>query len=100
MITIDQQREENFQEYLRLLQDPNYVEVTFDYESGGVSAIHREHKFDKQYGPFGYARGQYERDVVDLLRNRGYYIILLPEESMIPNKKSCDAIIDLCNRCT
>ena len=30
MILSDQQREENFQEYLRLRQDPNYYDVTFD----------------------------------------------------------------------
>ena len=44
MINCDEQREENFQEYLRLLSDPNYVDVCFDEQSGGVSAVHREHK--------------------------------------------------------
>ena len=53
MIVSDQQREENFQEYLRLLNNPDYVDVTFDEQSGGVSAIHRNHRFDKQMGPDG-----------------------------------------------
>ncbi len=44
MIVSDQQRDENFQEYLRLLNDPNYYDVTFDEKSGGVSAIHKDHQ--------------------------------------------------------
>ena len=59
MIVSDEQREENFQEYLRLLHDPNYVDVTFDQESGGVSAVHREHKFDSDIGAFGIRKGDY-----------------------------------------
>jgi hypothetical protein len=93
MITINQQREENFQEYLRLLQDPNYVEVTFDYESGGVSAIHREHKFDSRVGPFGIKKGEYEKNAVTILRNRGHLITL--ESELAPNGvKTPDGWID------
>ena len=51
MIISDQEREENFQEYLRLSKDPNYYDVTFDEQSGGISAIHKDHRFDKQRGP-------------------------------------------------
>ena len=39
MILSDQQREDNFQEYLRLRQDPNYYDVTFDDKSGGFIGI-------------------------------------------------------------
>ena len=56
MIVSDQQRDENFQEYLRLLNDSNYYDVTFDEKSGGVSAIHKDHQFDKKIGPFGIKR--------------------------------------------
>ena len=83
MIVSDEQREENFQEYLRLLHDPNYVDVTFDQESGGVSAVHREHKFDALMGSFGIKKGDYERIVVGVLRKRGHAIIL--ESELAPN---------------
>ena len=81
MIVSDEQREENFQEYLRLLHDLNYVDVTFDQESGGVSAVHKEHQFDKSIGPFGSKRGLYEIDAARVLRQSGHSIILEAELS-------------------
>ena len=72
MIISDQQREENFQEYQRLLNDPNYYDVSFDEQSGGVSAIHRDHKFDSVLGAFGIKVGEYEKFVVNALRQRGH----------------------------
>ncbi len=95
MIISDEQREDNFQEYLRLLRDPNYVDVCFDEQSGGVSAVHREHQFDKSIGPFGYRRGQYEYDVIKVLRESGHSIILEPEFSSGETvKKSYDGFMD------
>ncbi len=94
MIACNQQREENFQEYLRLLHDPNYQEVIFDDNSGGVSAIHKEHCFDKQIGPFGYKRGQYEVDVATILRRSGHSILLESEYPKGRKIKNCDALID------
>lgn len=87
-------REENYQEYLRLIDDPDYLEVTFDEQSGGVTAIHRLHRFDKQKGPFGYSRGEYERHVLLTLREYGHQIILLPEVDNKTSVKSCDGILD------
>ena len=93
MIISDQQREENFQEYQRLLKDPNYYDVSFDEQSGGVSAIHREHKFDSEVGEFGIKVGQYEKIVVNALRKRGHYITL--ESELAPNGvKTPDGQID------
>ncbi len=46
-------REENFSEYFRLLQDDNYTDVLLDEASGGVSAVHKQHKFAKQKGVNG-----------------------------------------------
>ena len=89
----DYQREENYNEYLRLLQDDNYVEVTYDETSGGISAIHKYHKFDKQRGPYGLRRGDYERIVVQVLRNLGHRIILESEISQEGIKK-CDGLLD------
>ena len=76
MIVCDQQREENFQEFLRLLKDPNYYDVTFDKLSGGVSAVHKDHQFDKKMGPFGIRKGDYEINAVAILRRRGNYILV------------------------
>lgn len=95
MINCDEQREENFQEYLRLLSDPNYVDVCFDEQSGGVSAVHREHQFDKSIGPFGYRRGLYELDAVNVLRQSGHSIILEPEFSSGETVNKCfDGFLD------
>ncbi len=93
MIVCDQQREENFQEYLRLLKDPNYYDVTFDKLSGGVSAVHKDHQFDKKMGPFGIRKGDYEINAVAILRRRGNYILL--ESEMAPDGvKTPDGVID------
>ena len=96
MAIIDQQREENYQEYLRLLCDSDYNDVTFDEKSGGVSAVHILHHFDKQTGPFGTRRGDYEIAVVSMLRNKGYRILLLPEECKTTHLKSCDCLLNDC----
>ena len=93
MIVSDEQREENFQEYLRLLRDPDYVDVCFDQESGGVSAIHREHKLDSQIGPFGVRKGDYEKHVVKILRSRGHQV-LLESESAPDGIKLADGYLD------
>ena len=82
-----QQRDDNYQDYLRLLKDPDYTDVTFDEKSGGVSAIHRKHLFDKQVGSLGVKRGDYEREAVLVLRNHGHSIILQPEQHDEVGKK-------------
>ena len=93
MIVSDQQREENYQEYLRLLHDSDYVDVTFDAKSGGVSAVHRGHKFDKQMGPFGCRRGDYERQVANILREKGNRVFLESERSH-DNMKNNDGLLN------
>lgn len=79
----DSQRQENFQEYILLSQNLLYTDVIFDYESGGVSAVHRDHRFDSAIGAFGLKVGEYEKNVVNLLRRRGHRIIL--ESELAPN---------------
>ena len=93
MIISDQQREENFQEYLRLRTDPNYVDVTFDEQSGGVSAVHINHKFDSKIGAFGIKKGEYEKNSVSILRQRGHFI-LLKSELAANGVKTPDGILD------
>ncbi len=87
------QFEENYNEFLRLLQDEDYLEVTFDKESGGVSAVHKLHKFAKKKGPGGMRQGDYERSVLDVLRRRGHRAIL-GAESNTPGIKSFDGFLD------
>ena len=94
MIISDQQKEENYQEYLRLLNDTNYYDVSFDETSGGVSAIHKEHCFDKQMGPFGCRRGQYELDVAKILQRNGGIVILESEFPKGKGVKAFDAMIN------
>lgn len=86
-------KEENYLKYSQLLQNPDYIDVIFDEQSGGVSAIHIQHKFDKSLSPWGVRRGDYELYVVNLLRSLGYVIILLPENGGIFQKR-CDCVID------
>lgn len=89
----DLQREENYNEFLRLLHDTDYLEVTHDETSGGVSAVHKQHKFSKQLGPYGIRRGDYERRVVEVLRRHGHRVILESEKNT-PGIKSCDGYLD------
>lgn len=93
MRSSDFRREENYLEYLRLLQDNDYLDVTYDEKSGGVSAVHKCHKFSKQMGDYGMPRGDYEKVVLDVMRKRGYRIILESEPNM-PGVKSCDGYLN------
>ena len=90
----DPRREENYQEYLLLKNNPDYSFVTFDELSGGISAVHKEHCFDKQMGPFGCRRGQYELDVMLALRRNGYSVLLESEFPKGKRVKVCDAKIN------
>lgn len=90
----DFQREENYQEYLCLKQNPDYFDVTFDEKSSGVSAVHKEHCFDKQIGPFGSRRGEYELSVTRILRSKGYVVRLESEYPKGKGVKAFDAFID------
>lgn len=99
MIISDQQREENFQEYLRLLDNPDYYGVTFDEQSGGMSAVHRNHRFDSEVGAFGVKIGEYEKNVLNLLRERGHLITLeselAPHGIKTPDGRLDESIMDI-----
>ena len=64
-----------------------------DEQSGGVSAVHTQHKFAKKKGANGMRQGDYERTVLDVLRKRGHRIVLGPETNM-PGIKSFDGFLD------
>ena len=89
----DLKREENYEEYLRLLQNDDYVDVTYDETSGGMSAVHKLHKFDKKQGTCGMRRGDYERTVLEVMRKNGHRIVL-EAETNTPGVKSCDGYFD------
>ena len=89
----DFQREENYKEYLRLLQDNDYSEVTYDEESGGMSAVHKQHKFSKKKGTCGMRQGDYELNAIEVLRKHGHRVVL-SAESNTPGIKSFDGFLD------
>ena len=92
MRSSDLQREENYNEYLRLLHDDDYYDVTYDEKSGGMSAVHKLHKFDKQKGLMGIRRGDYEIQVIEVLKKRGHRVVLESEPSS--GLKKCDGLLD------
>ena len=94
MDAIDLRREENYKKYLLLIDNPDYLHVTFDEMSGGISAIHKEYCFDKQVGPFGCQRGQYEIDASSVLRRNGFSVLLESEFPKGKKVKAYDAMID------
>ncbi len=93
MRVLDYRREENYEEYLRLKQNADYTDVTYDEQSGGVSAVHRLHKFAKMQGAYVMRHGDYELAVVSILRNHGCLIVLEPESNS-PGVKTCDGYLD------
>lgn len=75
-------------------KDIEYIDVQFDWASGGLIAIHQDHCFDKTDGPYGCKRGDYERHVVEILRAKGHRIVLLSETSDIYEGKHNDCLYD------
>ena len=69
----------NAEQYRRLKDDPNYINVQFDNYTGGVMATHIEHNFEQQVGRFGIPRGDYERNATTALYREGHSIILRGE---------------------
>ena len=89
----DQQRDDNYLEYVRFLSDSDYVQVTFDELSGGISAMHKNHQLDKQPGANGNKRGNYELRTLDAFRRKGHSFILLSESSGV-GVKQYDGLLD------
>ena len=86
-------REENYQEFLRLQYNPDYFDVLLDEQSGGVSAVHIKHKFDKQIGAYGFRRGDYEIAAMTALRAQGFRVTLESERSA-EGIKICDGFLN------
>lgn len=94
MCSVGYSWEENLIAFYILSEDSDYLDVQFDWISGGLSAIHKEHNFDKRIGPFCCKRGDYERHVVDVLRTKGHRVILLSEYSSNYDGKKFDCLLD------
>lgn len=87
MIISDDQREENFQEYLRLLQDPDYVDICFDGQSecfdGFLDGICAEIKAIESNGRWSI------RTKISKANKQGAQTIILyfPEESLFSESR-------------
>lgn len=70
-------------EYKQLANDPNYTNVQFNTNNGGLMATHRLHNFDKQHG-------RYEIEAQQAGYNAGYKVILEQENHSLHRIKQTD----------
>ena len=70
----------NKQEYYRLMNDSNYIDVRFNPKNGALSAIHKNHNFDPTIGKFGISRGEYELISLEVLYEYGRSVVLESEK--------------------
>ncbi len=68
--------QERLKDFQQLSKNPNYTDVKFNKETGGLKASHRLHSFDPN-------KGHYEKEARDILFNNGHKIIL---EKELPDK--------------
>ena len=67
--------------YRRLKEDKNYGHVKYDRISGGMSASHKEHNFDK-------VGGKYEKTAQNVGRRNGHAVILEKLQVGKPQQKT------------
>lgn len=67
--------------YLKYKADGQYKDVMFDEKSGGLSAVHIKHKFSSEKSLIdpSISKGEYEKQCVRVLRDKGHVIILESE---------------------
>lgn len=68
----DKLLEERYAEYMKYEADPNYKDVDYNPETGGLKATHKEHNFDK-------VGGKYELHVQKAGYDAGHSVILESE---------------------
>lgn len=73
--------------YRRLKEDKNYGHVKYNRNSGGISASHNEHNFDK-------IGGAYEMMVMDVGRKTGHAVILEKEGGNIIGQRYTEGTWD------
>ena len=76
-----------YAEYQRYMADPNYENVQFNPENGGLMATHKDHNFDRQ-------TGIYEKNVQNYAFQKGHSIILESEKSNVMKKRFSDGLWD------
>lgn len=59
-------------EYIAYLQNPNYLDASFNFDNGGLKALHRQHNIDSD-------KGWYETFVQDIGYQNGHKVILESE---------------------
>lgn len=74
-------------EYQRLLNDPDYTDVEYNEENGGLKATHVDHNFDK-------TTGWYEKNAQNAGFKNGHSVILEEELQDIYKHKSCEGLWD------
>lgn len=74
-------------EYESLLDNPDYIGVKFDPASGGVTAVHVGHNFDKVGGAF-------EKHAQNAALKAGYSVILENEPQNVYGKRSTEGTWD------
>lgn len=79
--------EQNYKEYQRLKEDPNYRDVEFDPTTGGVKATHIEHNFD-------HLKGKYEKYVQDAGFQEGHSVIFGKEDHTKQNQRNTEGLWD------
>ena len=75
------------EEYKRYRQDPEYRDVVFDQETGGLKATHKDHNFDND-------KGWYETSVQDTGMKHGHSVILEKEIHTVFKKKNLEGLWD------
>lgn len=78
---------ENYEEYLKYLQNPDYKDVEFDTKTGGVQATHKEHRLDRN-------KGSYEKGAQFAGYKEGHIVVLEKEDHTILGKKNTDGYWD------
>lgn len=84
---LKQRIEQNGKIYNQLINDPNYTDVHFNKNNGGLKATHIKHNLDRQ-------KGWYEKAVQDVGYKSGHSVILEEEIQNVYRQKSCEGIFD------
>lgn len=82
-LTVEQRR----QQYGKLKANPNYRDVVFNEETGGLKATHKDHSFDKD-------KGWYEKTAQSIGFNHGHSVIFELEDHTQQNVKNTEGLWD------
>ncbi len=66
-------------DFILYKRNPEYADVYYDYNHGGMVAVHREHNYELKVGKFSIPRGDYEKLAAEGLAQNGHQVILRGE---------------------